>query len=318
MRTYLTRSLSPALVSGMLLALPLTAQAASATFFGPIVPPECNCPGAAPAFGCVLATIQNVINFGISIGIIAATLALAYAGFVWMTGGSNPEARNKGRTMLLNVFIGLVILLTAWLVVDFIMKKLYVGEDGSKDFGPWNSILAAKEGDQCIVARNPSRIPGFLGGVATGILGGGSNQLEPVTPSTGGGSCTAIPDSQLTTVDGYRLTINTAERYKAMKAAAAKDGITLVITSGYRSPDDQLKAWNDNGCSLVNNRAVCTKRTAAVPCSLGGNGSNHTRGTAVDIRLNPGVYTWLTQNAAKFGFYNKLSNDLPHWSDTGR
>ncbi|MEK7099744.1 MAG: M15 family metallopeptidase, partial [Patescibacteria group bacterium] len=155
------------------------------------------------------------------------------------------------------------------------------------------------------IGQNPSTNPNATGTPSGGGGGGGAN-------------CTAIPESQLVTVDSYKLLAETATRYKAMKAAAAKDGVALIITSGYRSPADQEAAWNQNGCRLVNGKAVCSTRTAAVPCSLGGNGSNHTRGTAVDIRLNAGVYDWLARNASRFGFYNKLSNDLPHWSDTGR
>lgn len=184
--SFRSRYLAPVIASAALVTVPVSAQAASATFFGPLVPAVCNCAGAAPAYGCLLATIQNIINFGISLGIIAATFALAYAGFVWMTGGSNPEARSKGRDMLLNVFIGLVILLTAWLVVDFIMKKLYVGEDGSKDFGPWNSILAATPGDECIAPTKPSKIGGLIGGGLIAELGGTGTQVHPAaTPVNG-------------------------------------------------------------------------------------------------------------------------------------
>ncbi len=190
-RTSLMRFLASAAVLGLFVIIPVQAQAASATFFGPIVPPQCNCTNVngvatAPAYGCVLGTLQNLINFGISIGIIAATLALAYAGFVWMTGGSSPEARNKGRDMLLNVFIGLVILLSAWLLVDFIMKSLYVGDNGSKDFGPWNSILADKPGDECIIATKPSKINGVLGGGVTAELGGTGNQVHPAATAVNG------------------------------------------------------------------------------------------------------------------------------------
>jgi hypothetical protein len=121
----------------------------------------------------------------ISLGVIAATLALAYAGFVWMTSGGNPEARNKGRDLLLNVVIGLVILLSAWLVIDFVMKTLYnpdiTTSDGNK-FGPWNSILQGTAGDQCIAVTKPKAIGGIIGSTATGALGGTGNQLAPVTP----------------------------------------------------------------------------------------------------------------------------------------
>jgi hypothetical protein len=155
-----------------------------ATFYGPIVPAVCNCPGAAPSYGCVLATIENVVNFGITIGIIAATLVLVYAGFTWMTASGNPEARSKGRSMLINVFVGLFILLTAWLVVDFIMKRLY----NSDAYGPWNSILAGQGDDQCIVPGKAAPIGGLLGSIVTREIVGVGSQT-----STGGGSISGAP-----------------------------------------------------------------------------------------------------------------------------
>jgi hypothetical protein len=108
-----------------------------------------------------------------------------------MTSGGNPEARNRGRNMLLNVVIGLVILLSAWLVVDFVMKTLYnpdtTTSDGKK-FGPWNSILQGSASDQCIAVTKPKAIAGIIGKVATGAAGGTGNQLNPVPPAPSGGT----------------------------------------------------------------------------------------------------------------------------------
>ena len=183
----------------LLMALPNAAHAASAAFFGPIVSEACRCPDRAPTYGCVLDTGQRMINFGITIGLVAFTFALAYAGFVWMTSGGNPEARSKGRDMLINVFVGLFILLTAWLVVDFVMKQLYSGDNGSKDFGPWNSILADPSGLMCIEETKPSQIQGTgIGGViGRGIvveMGGTGNQVKqpPVSGTTGCPSCISL------------------------------------------------------------------------------------------------------------------------------
>lgn len=174
----------------LLVTLPATAHAASAAFFGPIVSEACRCAGTAPTYGCILDTGQRMINFGITIGIVAFTFALAYAGFVWMTSGGNPEARSKGRSMLINVFVGLFILLTAWLIVDFVMKQLYSGDNGSKDFGPWNSILADSGTTMCIEETKPSAIAGtgIGGAIARGLtteMAGTGSQLKP--PATTGG-----------------------------------------------------------------------------------------------------------------------------------
>jgi D-alanyl-D-alanine dipeptidase len=313
----------------LILAMPTQTHAAiKPTFLGPIVPKECHCDNqvdprggtftTAPDFGCVAQTFQNTVNFGVTFGTILFSIYIVIAGFAFILSGGSPESRSKAKTRLTNVIIGIVVVLLAWLVVDYVMKTLYdpatAFESGS--FGPWNSILVGKanNSDRCIVSHNPDALSNTVA-VLTQITPGTASG-----PAAGGGNnCTAIPASQLTTVDGYQVTIDTGKRFLAMKAAAAKDGIPLVITSGYRSPEHQLEVWNEKGCHVLSNgKTQCNSTTAAVPCSLGGNGSNHTRGTAVDIKLTSGVYAWLKQHGSQYGFYNSLSNDLPHWSDTGR
>ena len=288
-----------------LLLIPLSADAQ----FGPIVPEVCkSCPCG---FGGVLAIIQNVVNFIIAISIVIATLIIAWAGGLYMLSATNPESRSTANKMLINAAVGLVIVLSAWLIVDFVMKTLY---DNGSEFGPWNTILMGTGGDSCIV-KNENQQALFDGNIFA---------VPGQTPESGG-SCTPIPDSQLVTFDSAategeaeRALAGTVQRFMSMRAAALEDGIDLKVTDGYRSPDEQLAAWNQNGCQLVNGRAVCRVRTAAVPCSLGGSGSNHTSGSALDIKLSPGAYDWLKANGGQYGFYNNLPNDLPHWSPTGR
>jgi hypothetical protein len=313
-------SLAPFAAVFLFLA-PMTARAAS--FFGPIVPPACNCAdvngvSTAPAYGCVLATIQNLINFGVTIGIVVFTFALVYAGFVWMTSGGNPEARNKGRSMLLNVIIGLVILLIAWLVVDFIMKKIY----NSDAYGPWNGILAPDAGDQCIVATNPSKIEGILGGALTGELGGTGNQIAP-TGGTGNNCPAASPSGMVafpaaaTAGGAQKATPATVQNFMAMRAAALKDGIDLKVTDGYRSDAEQVVLWE---------RYHHDTSQVAQPCSLNGPGSNHNSGIAVDIDVgctktnsscSSPAFRWLKTHGSAWNFRNALPKDVIHWSPSG-
>ncbi len=230
----------------LLALVPSAAHAASAAFFGPIVSEACRCPDRAPTYGCVLDTGQRMINFGITIGLVAFTFMLAYAGFVWMTSGGNPEKRNQGRSMLLNVVIGLVIVLTAWLVVDFVMKELYSGDNASKDFGPWNSILADSTGTMCIEETKPTKIGGILGSGLTAEMAGTGNQVRPApTPVSGNESavrsqlsaagvsvnnaaCTGSNGSGCTNVGGMRTA--TVQQVTTLSNLCTKCGI--VVTGG--------------------------------------------------------------------------------------
>lgn len=106
---------------------------------------------------------QNILNFlwwGLSIPI--ATLMLAYGGFLMMlpggigevvtlgTGGEKSVKQiNKGKKVLTNTLIGILIVFFAWLAIDTIIKVV-AGQNlgsgatakvlGPKGFGPWNKI----------------------------------------------------------------------------------------------------------------------------------------------------------------------------------
>ena len=194
-----TRLLLPTFLLFFLLSFaPAPVHAASASFLGPIVPPACNCenqpnPGGqpiatAPGLGCTFTVAQNIINFFISFACAVAALAFAYAGFLWILNPTNPEMRAQGRTMLLNIAIGLTIVLSAWLIIDFIMKKIYnenapVGAGGAP-LGPWNSILANDSAHACIAVTTAHEITGLPGPV-TAITDGATNAPPGSTGTPG-------------------------------------------------------------------------------------------------------------------------------------
>ncbi|KND51815.1 MAG: hypothetical protein ABA06_00970 [Parcubacteria bacterium C7867-001] len=169
----------PVLFVAVALILPQVSFAA-ATFFDPIIPPECHCEQSAPDFGCVMQIIQNVMNFGVSISVIAVTLALAYGGILWILSPVNPQNREIAKTALLNSVIGIVIVLGAWLIVDFVMKTFYGGQ-----FGPWNEIIMSEEGTQCLQVKKPAAPAGTTtdGKPTDGGLGTTENPKPQTGPS---------------------------------------------------------------------------------------------------------------------------------------
>ena len=165
------------LLAFLLLLAPLPALAQ----FGPIVPDVCRtCPCG---FGGVLAIIQNVINFIIAISIIIATIIIAWAGGLYMLSATNPESRSLANKMLINAVVGLCIVLSAWLIVDFVMKTLY---NSNSEFGPWNSILIGGSGNSCIVSKKTK--PLFKGDI-TAVPGQGGGTGTGGTGSTGTAAC---------------------------------------------------------------------------------------------------------------------------------
>lgn len=170
--------LIPFLIAGFFLLAP-TAFAAD-TFFGPIIPTQCQtCPCG---YAAVLETIRHLINIGITICILAVVITLAYGGALLLTSATNGEAKNKAKGVIANAIIGLVIVLAGWLIVDFVMKSLYTDDNGGA-FGPWNSILAGDENDWCVVATKTN--PLFSHIIFTPPT---QNPDIPNTPNTPGGS----------------------------------------------------------------------------------------------------------------------------------
>ncbi len=68
--------------------------------------------------------IVNVINWVLGfLGLIAVILVL-YAGFLWMTAGGSQDKVQKAKKILVNALIGLVIILSALAIVNFVFSVL--------------------------------------------------------------------------------------------------------------------------------------------------------------------------------------------------
>ena len=178
------------LASSLLLPSGAFAQGAG-SMFDPIIPEACKCASvpvigadgnptgqtspSAANWGCVLLVLQNVINTAVGIAVLVVILAIVYAGFVFMTSGGSPERRTQGRNVLANSIIGLLILLDAWLGVDFVMKVVYNPNavfSGSTQLGPWNAIWSSSGDDMCLVVREPVPITTGSLSILTGSPGG--------------------------------------------------------------------------------------------------------------------------------------------------
>jgi D-alanyl-D-alanine carboxypeptidase len=115
--------------------------------------------------------------------------------------------------------------------------------------------------------------------------------------------------SDLTRLDGTGLSVSRpghrlrAPAYRALKAmdqAARSSGITLLVSSTYRSYEYQVEVWN---------RTVAAEGEAEAEASVAPPGkSQHQLGTAVDFGSITDAFAgtkagrWLAANAVRFGF----------------
>ena len=107
-------------------------------------------------------------------------------------------------------------------------------------------------------------------------------------------------DVTLVDVGGAWLAHDIAEKFLAMQAAAADDGVELYIRSGFRTFEQQRYLY------AIWRAGLGSK--AARPGH-----SNHQLGRAADIYLTEDVYAWLTRNARRFGFRRTVPSEPWHW-----
>lgn len=112
-----------------------------------------------------------------------------------------------------------------------------------------------------------------------------------------------IVDSQL---ELERLALSTMAPYFALVAAAAEDGVLVLLNSGFRSYAEQ-KHLHDGYT-----RGLQGFNKAAKPGY-----SAHQNGVAFDLSVPGGdgnpTYEWLKRHATRFGFVRTVSKEPWHW-----
>jgi hypothetical protein len=130
--------------------------------------------------------------------------------------------------------------------------------------------------------------------------GGGSLNVPAELRAYGNGR---IPREALETIGigQHRLTHAAAQSFKAMRAAAAADGVDIGVTDSYRGYDEQV--------DLVSRKGLYSQGgLAAVPGT-----SPHGWGLALDLDVTPDGLSWLRANASRFGFVEAVPREPWHW-----
>ncbi len=218
---------------------------------------------------------NNILKWIIGIMASVCALVIAYAGFLMVMAGGDSGNISEAREMITNTVIGFIILLSAWLVVDTVLK-MFVG-DTLPGFGPWNKI-------ECVL--QPA---GTTGGTEQPPATACAN-ITPLTPLT---------DALALQMEAGQSVIwnNPTLRACANKFIGKVGG---SVTSAFRPPDYQNHLWeiNDKWCRQnlrSNTDAACSTLKSSIQSEvskhgLGGcgavaraNNSTHGSGTGVDI-----------------------------------
>ena len=106
-------------------------------------------------------------------------------------------------------------------------------------------------------------------------------------------------------LDGVKVGAKTAQAWEDLKAAAAADGVTLRLNSGFRTMDEQQALRRRY---LSGNGPV-----AAAPGY-----SNHQHGQALDIDMvDSAAKTWMFENGPALGWKNTVPSESWHWEYFG-
>lgn len=138
-KSTLFRTAASAAVIGVLAGLPVLAQNVDVGL------------DAAAATGLSTTDIRTFIGRIVSyflglLGIIAVALVM-YAGFLWMTAGGNEEKIAQAKRILTNAVIGLVIIVSAFAIVQFVLNAIVNGSGGGGGGGATSG--GCRSGQNC-------------------------------------------------------------------------------------------------------------------------------------------------------------------------
>lgn len=254
------------------------AQSQGLGVFDPIWPEEgpCNCPDSAPDWGCALDIFDRVLDVAIGLGVVIAVLWIAYAGFSYMTYSvqSNPGGMESARTRLTNAVLGLAVILSAWVLVDFVMKALYNPEAtfSGGNLGPWQEIWEGSEGTMCIQPNNIDRriISGSLSLGPVSSAGGGAQSGSTIV--TGGTGTCRVPTRGPCSPSNLQLYFGTSATQAAAVCHAESGGIiSRASNTDIMRNDPQRRAFSF-GLFQIN---ITQHEINGLPCPQAFRGRNY-------------------------------------------
>jgi hypothetical protein len=112
-----------------------------------------------------------------------------------------------------------------------------------------------------------------------------------------------IPRSALEPVGatGASMWAPAAQSLGRLIAAAKADGVSIGVTEGYRSYDEQVTLARTKGLYSAGG-------LAAAPGT-----SEHGWGMAADLELDPSALAWMREHSSEYGFYATAPRESWHW-----
>ncbi len=109
----------------------------------PIV--QCGTSTTADCTRCDLfKLLKNLIDFTVGVLMPAvAVLLFVWAGFLILLGGANPNLVTQGRTIFTNTFYGIIIMLSAWMITNTLIKSVGAQYDNADTWWQFRCVESA-------------------------------------------------------------------------------------------------------------------------------------------------------------------------------
>ena len=107
----------------------------------------CGGPDEDPCTACdLLILFQNVLKKALEIAFLIVIGSIVYGGFRWIFSGGNETSIKTGQKIITNAIIGIVIILTAWLIVNTVFWVIKQMGGVEKYTGNWFHIDCSESG----------------------------------------------------------------------------------------------------------------------------------------------------------------------------
>lgn len=227
---------------------------------GPPEGPTCNIGGPC-GFCDALKVVKNIITFLFEIAIPIAVAMIVYGAIRMMIAGGSKENVSASKKIMTNAFMGMVIALGAWIIVNTILHILSPGGVSL----PWNQI-------NCTTARVQTTPPP-------------PGSISPPPPPQAGAFSEQGARAELS---GAGITVNKNPCPPDIPFQEVPGGCTSlhgIRASTIRSAID-LK--NDCGCSVV--------VTGGTELGHAGGSESHASGAKLDFQRNPALDNFIETN----------------------
>lgn len=72
--------------------------------------------------GDLKATVVKIVNYVLGLLALVAVIMILWGGFTWLTAAGNEEKVEKAKEIISAAVIGIVIILLAWAIVNFVLS----------------------------------------------------------------------------------------------------------------------------------------------------------------------------------------------------